>query len=296
LLLQADRATDYDTIRLVANAERRDSFLFSLGDLVEVIGDRTLLSRLVTITDSFEPATLLGELSISALVGGPSTAPIGVGAAVSAVRNLRLRALIVRLDLAEAAEHGLNDLDPSRIPEMIRELKEAIGCPVLIRSTTGFPRNVARRLAQHGTSGFITGGTSRASVVPTGDATSCVGSADPLDQPGIPPAAAIRMLRGISPSIVCDARFNSGADAAKAIALGADLVAPSGALATLQADDPSAIDRWVANFASALATAMFRAGARTLAQLRQAPFVATGETREWLEAAETLWRADPRDE
>jgi isopentenyl diphosphate isomerase/L-lactate dehydrogenase-like FMN-dependent dehydrogenase len=41
---------------------------------------------------------------------------------------------------------------------------------------------------------------------------------------------------------------------------------------------------------------MFLAGARTLAQLRQSPFVATGETREWLEAAETLWKADPRDE
>ncbi|HVB63429.1 MAG TPA: alpha-hydroxy-acid oxidizing protein [Nitrolancea sp.] len=296
LLLQADQATDFDTIRLAAAAARRESFLFSLGDLAPVIGDRTMLSRLVTITDAFEPATLFGEISISTLTSGTIAAPLGVGAVASAVHNLRLRALIVRLDFARAAENGHGDLDPSSAPEAINELKEAIGCPILVRATTGFPRIAARKLIQHGTSGFVAGGIERGCAPLDNDPGSSDRPERPSARPGIPAAAAIRMLRGIGAPIVSDARFNHGADAAKAIALGADLVAPQHVLSALHADEAGALDRWVATFASELEGAMFLAGARTLAQLRQSPFVATGETREWLEAAETLWKADPRDE
>jgi isopentenyl-diphosphate delta-isomerase len=296
LLLQAEQATDYDTIRLVAAAERRESFLFSLGDLAPVIGDRTMLSRLVTITDTFQPATLFGEISISTLAGGSSSAPVGVGAVASAARNLRLRALIVRLDFAQAAERGYGDLDPSSAPEAINELKEAIGCPILARATTGFPRNAARKLFQHGTSGFVTGGRERDGVTSEDNLEALNGREQPVVQSGIPAAAAIRMLRGIGAPIVSEAWFGSGADAAKAIALGADLVAPQARLATLLAGDDGALDRRVAGFARELEAAMFLVGARTLSQLRQSPFVATGETREWLEAAETLWKADPRDD
>ncbi|HVB65968.1 MAG TPA: alpha-hydroxy-acid oxidizing protein, partial [Nitrolancea sp.] len=296
LLLQADQATDHDTIRLVAAAERRESFLFSLGDLAQVMGDRTLLSRLVTITDTFEPATLFGEISISTLAGGTIASPIGVGAVASTVHNLRLRALIVRLDFARAAENGYGDLDPSSAPEAINELKEAIGCPILVRATTGFPRIAARKLIQHGTSGFVAGGIERDCVTLGSVPGSVSDTEQPSAKPGIPAAAAIRILRGIGVPIVSDARFNNGDDAAKAIALGADLVAPQGALTSLRVEEPGALDRWVATFSRELEAAMFLAGARTLAQLRQSPFVATGETREWLEAAETLWKADPRDE
>jgi isopentenyl-diphosphate Delta-isomerase len=296
LLLQAEQATDHDTIRLIAASERRESFLFSLGDLAPVIGDRTMLSRLVTITDTFEPATLFGEIAISTLANGTIATPLGVGTVASAVRNLRLRALIVCLDFAQAAENGHGDLDPSSAPEAINELKEAIGCPILVRATTGFPRTAARKLIQQGTSGFVAGGIERDCAPLDSESGSAESHERPLAKPGIPAAAAIRMLRGIGAPIVSDARFSNGADAAKAIALGADLVAPQGALAALHADERGALDRWVATFARELEAAMFLAGARTLAQLRQSPFVATGETREWLEAAETLWKADPRDE
>jgi isopentenyl-diphosphate delta-isomerase len=77
--------------------------------------------------------------------------------------------------------------------------------------------------------------------------------------------------------------IRSGLDAAKAIALGADLAGVARPLlrACLEGGD-GAVARWIEAFLAELRAAVFLSGARSLAGLRARPRVVLGETREWL--------------
>ena len=196
------------------------------------------------------------------------------------VGALSLDALILRLDLATAAITGTPGALADGL-ELIAELNRELPVPLVVRDQAGLPRTTARALAERGVAALITGG----SEVFAGALRGRTGDerAARFQRWGVPALAAIRMLRGVGPSVISDGAVASGLDAAKAIALGADLV-------VYQHDSiaPHALE----DFTGMLRTAMYLTGARQLNALRAVPFVATGETREWLEAAESLWRGD----
>ncbi|HET7036672.1 MAG TPA: hypothetical protein VFI42_13390 [Thermomicrobiaceae bacterium] len=205
----------------------------------------------------------------------------GVAALVERVRPLGLGALILRLDLASAAIAGAAPALEDGL-ELIAELSRELPLPLAVRDPAGLPRTTARALAERGVAALIAGGSEVfAGALPGGTNDERGGR---FRHWGVPALAAIRMLRGVGPSVVSDGGAASGLDAAKAIALGADLV--------VYQCDSAAAPQAVEDFAATLRTAMYLAGAHRLSALRAVPFVATGETREWLEAAESLWRGD----
>ncbi|MBX6343093.1 MAG: alpha-hydroxy-acid oxidizing protein, partial [Thermomicrobiaceae bacterium] len=170
--------------------------------------------------------------------------------------------------------------------DAIAEAAAAIDRPLLVRAPRGIPRWAAREVVEREVAGIVTGG---AEVAHPGDASAAGSLGQVFANWGIPTIAAVRMLRGIGVPVVSEGRIESGLDAARAIALGADLVvvpAPGGEAGV------EALAATLDRLAVELRMAMFLVGAARLAALKQAPFVATGESREWLEAAETLWRAD----
>jgi isopentenyl-diphosphate delta-isomerase len=93
--------------------------------------------------------------------------------------------------------------------------------------------------------------------------------------------------------VVATGGVRSGLDAAKALALGADLVGLARPLLERALVSEEATIDWLANFVDELRTAMFLVGAATPADVRRAPYLALGNTRAWLDEADRLAEIEP---
>lgn len=83
--------------------------------------------------------------------------------------------------------------------------------------------------------------------------------------------------------VISTGGVRSGLDAARALGLGAALVGMGFPFLKAAADGETALREFLEQFLLELKVAMQLCGAGTLEQLRSAPVVVTGATREWLE-------------
>ncbi|MFA6317196.1 MAG: type 2 isopentenyl-diphosphate Delta-isomerase [Elusimicrobiota bacterium] len=112
-----------------------------------------------------------------------------------------------------------------------------------------------------------------------------------LDEWGIPTAVSLFEVRGLGLQTVASGGIRSGLDAAKCLALGADLVGM--ALPVLRAHGrggPGGVVSFLSGVIAELKTAMLLCGAKDLKALARTEPVLTGKLNEWL----TSRRARPR--
>jgi isopentenyl-diphosphate delta-isomerase len=253
-----------------AAAARHGLLLFLTGATGTLHGPAEVERLRSTLAGAGSPRVLM-EITSSWLVEGHTREDDRINGLLTRMNDIEAAGFVVRLDLSEPK---MPPGDPSRVLNALADLAARVNRRLLVSAAAGMTRAAARTLLEHGAAGLIAG-----SSLPFRDA-------DQLGPPGgtwgIPAFAAIRILRGIGVPVASDGRIESGLSAAKAIALGADLVVTPAQTST----EP--LDR----FLDDLRAAMYLSGAPTLAALKHVPFVATGATREWLEAAETLWRTD----
>src|SRR5207253_1933143 len=95
-------------------------------------------------------------------------------------------------------------------------------------------------------------------------------------------AAIRRLVRQSSVPVIATGGVRSGLDAAKALALGATVVAVGRPLLQAALEGAEAVDRWITQFALELRTATFLSGARRARDLALRPPVVTGDTRDWI--------------
>src|SRR5207302_3762587 len=90
---------------------------------------------------------------------------------------------------------------------------------------------------------------------------------------GIPTAEAVQRARAAAPSafLIASGGVRTGIDIAKALALGADVVGVAGPLLRAAAADDDALAGAIEVMLGELWLTMFCAGARTVAQLHDAP-------------------------
>lgn len=258
----------------------------NLGDLGHVLVGPFDTSDAQSLQEAIGGGLLLGELRASTLLRSSNAGPALAGQIASLVESYGLAALIIWLDFADQALESSENVDSTDALDSLEAIADQVKIPLLAHARTGLPRKSARALVDRGFAGLITGG---AEVFGPGVAHS---SLTGLTNWGIPTIAAVRMLRSIGVPVISSGSIQHGLDAAKAIAIGADLVSLT-IPGNPSTDDARGLEEMLRRFEAELRTAMYLSGASRLADLKHTPFVATGETREWLEAAEVLWRSDP---
>lgn len=102
---------------------------------------------------------------------------------------------------------------------------------------------------------------------------------------GIATPIAVVEARAAAPDLPVTATggVRSGLDAARAIALGANLIGVGFPFLKAASESEDAVRAYIEQFLAELRVAMQLTGAASIQELRRTPVVVTGATREWLE-------------
>jgi isopentenyl-diphosphate delta-isomerase len=228
-------------------------------------------------------------------IGAPQIIAQGPDDAVITVAEARKAMELIGADFL--AIH-LNFLQEMVQPEGDRKAKGALAeigrlahfLPVLVKETgAGISKSVAERLRDAGVRGFDvsgTGGTSFAAVehhraVEKGAVREARVGKTFWDW-GIPSPVSVRELVPLGLPVIASGGIRSGLDIARAVALGATAAGTAGgilrAASTGFAETQAELEHLVYEFR----VAMFLTGSRSVRELQRAPYVVTGETRQWL--------------
>ena len=99
---------------------------------------------------------------------------------------------------------------------------------------------------------------------------------------GIPTPVAVCLARGAGRPVIASGGIRTGLDAARALALGADLVGVARPFLQAALESEAALTEWTDAFLDELRTAFFLTGAVDLAAFQQMRPVITGATAAWL--------------
>lgn len=205
---------------------------------------------------------------------------IGIDGCRRAVEMLRADALILHLNPIQEAIQADGNHDFSGLLDRIGAVCEALDVPVIVKEVGfGISGEVAKRLLDHGVTAVDTsgaGGTSW-SAVEAHRASSPLHRAlgEAFTGWGIPTSDSLRLVREAAPDapVIVSGGMRDGIDAAKALALGADLVGFAGPLLRAATEGAQAVVDVLTIFAEQLRLAMFGVGAATIDDLRQAPMI-----------------------
>jgi isopentenyl-diphosphate delta-isomerase len=176
--------------------------------------------------------------------------------------------------------------------EAIGRIASSIAVPLIVKETgAGISKSQALQLKSRGVAALDiggAGGTSMALVESHRAASHQKQGFQRLGQTfadwGIPTAISIVEARSSGLPIIASGGIRNGLDAAKALALGANLVGigrPLLSHALTKGYD--GVIEWLEVFFDELSVAMFLAAAATIEELNQKRLIITGKTKDWLE-------------
>jgi isopentenyl-diphosphate delta-isomerase len=238
-------------------------------------------------------AFLLANLGAPQLIAQRRHPAFDVADARQAVAMIRADALIVHLNYLQEAAQPEGDRRARGVLAALGRLTGAVGVPVVAKETgAGISFEQARALAAEGVAAIDVGGAGGSSMAAL-ETYRAQGRGD--DQAaeigalfrdwGIATPCAVVEARAGAPGlpIVATGGIRSGLDAARALALGASLVALGFPFLKAASEGEAALRAFLEQLLAELRVAMQLVGAATVEELRRAPVVVGGETRAWLE-------------
>jgi len=208
-----------------------------------------------------------------------------------AVEMINADALAIHLNPLQEAVQPEGETDYAGILEKIKEITDALEVPVIIKETgAGIAAEDAKKLKEAGVSGIDiagAGGTSWAAVEyhrakQRGDHFGQELGRDLWDW-GIPTVVSlVEVAQTVNLPVIASGGIRSGNDAAKALALGADLAGFAFPILGPALRSSKEVERKLSLMMHQLRTVMFLVGADSIERLKVSPLVITGRTAEWL--------------
>ena len=228
-------------------------------------------------------------------IGAPQIIPQTPGEQVVGVEEARRAMELIGADLLAIHLNFLQEMVQPEGDRKARGCLDRIGdlanaLPVLAKETgAGLSQSVGERLRAKGVKGFDvsgTGGTSFAAVehyraVDQGAEREARLGRTFWDW-GIPSPVSVREIAPLGLPVIASGGIRTGLDIARAIALGASAAGTAGGILKAAAVGYEETRKELEQIVYELRVAMFLTGSKTVAELRAAPVVITGETRQWL--------------
>lgn len=230
---------------------------------------------------------------IIANIGAPQLVDgYGSKEALKAVKMIEADALAIHLNALQEAVQPEGETTYANVKKKIREIVEALNVPVIVKETgAGISGEVAELLEEAGVSCIDVagaGGTSWAAV----EYYRAGKVEDVLRERlggtywdwGIPTVISlVEVTQTAEIPVIASGGLRTGLDVAKALALGAEITGFGYAFLVEAMKGEDYLKRMVTFITQELRNAMFLVGASNIGELKKAPIVVTGMTREWLE-------------
>lgn len=188
--------------------------------------------------------------------------------------------------LQEVAQVG-GDTNWAGLLEKIWAVAEALPAPVIVKEVGfGMNRKIAERLAELPIWGIDVGGAGGTSWLEVEKRVWGREDLDPFDELGTPTAASVRGVRDACPDkfVVGSGGVRTGMDAAKVLALGADIAGVALPLLAPAVESAGAVVAWLERFRREMQVAAFAAGAPGAEALRKLELEPYGSDRGLLPA------------
>jgi isopentenyl-diphosphate delta-isomerase len=266
-----------EILRNLASAAEHTGCAIGVGSQRAALEDPDL-AAFYNVRDVAPTALILANIGAVQLNYG-----LGVDHCRRAVEMIGADALILHLNPLQEAIQEEGNHDFSRLLHKIGVVCDAVQVPVIVKEVGfGISPDVARRLVGQGVHAIDiagAGGTSWSAVEMHRAASTLrreIGEA--FADWGIPTTTALQMMKDALPQtpLVASGGLRNGVDAAKALALGADLVGFAGPLLRAATEGEAQVIDAITVIQEQLRLAMFGTGSRHIVDLRRAPMMHVG--------------------
>ncbi|WP_420596189.1 type 2 isopentenyl-diphosphate Delta-isomerase [Deinococcus sp.] len=212
---------------------------------------------------------LIGNLGAAQLLKGYGAAEI-----TRAIERVGADALAIHANpLQEAMQPG-GDTRWAGLSQRLREVLPGVPYPLLLKEVGhGLSAEVARVAASAGFAALDVAGAGGTSWARVEELVRCGEVRTPdLCELGLPTAQALREVRAAVPEmpLIASGGIRTGLDAAKALLLGAQVVALARPLLAPALESAEAVEAWLTQFIHELRVALFVGGYSDITALRQA--------------------------
>jgi isopentenyl-diphosphate delta-isomerase len=260
-----------------------------VGSQRAAIENHELVYTYTAVREQAPDVFVLANIGMSQLLTQPGKRAWGPEQILGAIDMVQAQALVVHLNLAEELVQTEGDRSFRNFTAALRDLCSWSPVPVVAKETgSGLVAEAARALVDAGVSAIDVGGAGGTSFSRIEGARAALVNDDRgvrLGQTyadwGVPTAACVLETRGCGVPVIATGGVRTGLDAAKALALGADLVGVGAPALRAAVEGEAALMRWLELFIEELRTAFVLTGSRHTTDLRRRPTVLTGLLREW---------------
>ncbi len=202
-----------------------------------------------------------------------------------AVEMVEADALEIHLNMLQELLQPEGEPDFGGLEEMLDGICDEVGVPVLIKETgSGISRDTALRLNSKRLAGFDVGGAGGTSFALIEGKRRTDSMADAFSDWGIPTVASVMEIRSVSDKlIVASGGLRNGVDAAKSIAIGANLVSFARPLLRPAAKSSQDVKGFLDQVKLQLKMTMVLTNSRDIKALMRTPYVLFGNMKAWAE-------------
>ena len=225
-------------------------------------------------------------------IGGPQlTQDYGLKEAKKAVEMIDADALAIHLNPLQEAIQPEGETKFKGLLKKIGEIANFLDVPVIVKETgAGIAAEEAVKLEKLGVDGIDVagaGGTSWAAVEYYRAKKIEDKALEALGQVfwdwGIPTAISlIEVVQSVKVPVIASGGIRNGAQAAKALALGASLTSISSPILKHAIKGPEKVRKALEQIIEEVRNVMFLVGASSIKRLKEVPLVITGKTYQWL--------------
>ena len=252
--------------------------------LAMAVGSQTIAIQDPGLRDTFR---IVREVNPEGIVLANIGANSDVSDALTAVEMIDADALQLHFNIPQELAMQEGDRNFKGIMKKVQAIVDNCPVPVIAKEVGfGLSRESVNKLYQIGIKYFDNGGSGGTNFISIETQRHVSFNSEMLDW-GIPTAVSLGEICSLSLpiTIIASGGIRSSLDAARALAMGAELVGIAGPLLKVfLREGIDKLDHWMEQFLFTLKAVFLMSGSANLMQIKEHPLIITGTTAEWLKA------------
>jgi isopentenyl-diphosphate Delta-isomerase len=277
--------------RRLARAAERFGLAMGVGSQRAFLQNEDMAGSYAVVREEAPGALLIANIPAPQLIPQPGRPAYTTADVRRAAELICADAIAIHLNFLQEAVQMEGDTRGAGAASAIARLVGEAGLPVIAKETgAGIAREEALLLRDLGVAALDVGGAGGTSMPVIESLRSAARGERDLERMGrlfagwgTPTAVSLLECAPSGLPLVATGGVRSGLDAAKALALGATAVGVALPLLRAALDGYERVEEWLTGFLEELRTAMFLAGAGTVAEMRTRETVLFGWVRAWAE-------------